>query len=205
MFLHKNIHCGYSKEAPYEVIGHVECGKFTKPHFSWTGFKSSLWLTSTCEHSFARNWQMPFLTQRKGMNDHRKYLMNNLHEREKKEKYQSFSDQKSTLCWTMCSDPFLSIQYHVTKVTISHYGIYAGWSKPLNNTCIYALKTHFHSVWLRGYSSEIIPLLLMLSIYMLRKKNSEDNFEIYFSYFSQKKIRIGHFMQTVGWNFLPAC
>ena len=26
-------------------------------------------------HSFARNWQLPFLNQRKGENDHRKYFM----------------------------------------------------------------------------------------------------------------------------------
>ena len=30
---------------------------------------------------FARNWQMPFLHQRKGENDRRKYFMINLHER----------------------------------------------------------------------------------------------------------------------------
>ena len=34
-----------------------------------------------CAHSFARNWQLPFLNQRKGENDHRKYFMINLHER----------------------------------------------------------------------------------------------------------------------------
>ena len=34
-----------------------------------------------CAHSFARNWQLPFLNQRKGKNDHRKYFMINLHER----------------------------------------------------------------------------------------------------------------------------
>ena len=34
-----------------------------------------------CAHSFARNWQLPFLNQRKGENDRRKYFMINLHER----------------------------------------------------------------------------------------------------------------------------
>ena len=34
-----------------------------------------------CVHSFARNWQFPFLNQLKGENDRRKYLMINLHER----------------------------------------------------------------------------------------------------------------------------
>ena len=32
-------------------------------------------------HSFARNWQVPFLNQRKGENYRRKYSMINLHER----------------------------------------------------------------------------------------------------------------------------
>ena len=34
-----------------------------------------------CAHSFARNWQLSFLHQRKGESDHRKYFMINLHER----------------------------------------------------------------------------------------------------------------------------
>ena len=34
-----------------------------------------------CAHYFARNWQLPFLNQRKGENDRRKYFMINLHER----------------------------------------------------------------------------------------------------------------------------
>ena len=32
-------------------------------------------------HSFARNWQLPFLNQRKEENDHRKYFMINLYKR----------------------------------------------------------------------------------------------------------------------------
>ena len=38
-------------------------------------------LTSICAHSFAQNWQLPFLNQRKGKNDGRKYFMSNLYER----------------------------------------------------------------------------------------------------------------------------
>ena len=38
-------------------------------------------LSQYCAHSFARNWQLPFLNQRKGENDRRKYFMINLHER----------------------------------------------------------------------------------------------------------------------------
>ena len=35
-------------------------------------------LSGYCSHSFTRNWQPPFLNQRKGENDHRKYFMINL-------------------------------------------------------------------------------------------------------------------------------
>ena len=34
-----------------------------------------------CAHSFARNWKLPFLNQRKGENDRRKYFMIKLHEK----------------------------------------------------------------------------------------------------------------------------
>ena len=34
-----------------------------------------------CAHSFARNWQLPFLNQWKGENNRRKYFMINPHER----------------------------------------------------------------------------------------------------------------------------
>ena len=34
-----------------------------------------------CAHSFARNWQLPFLNQWKGKNDRRKYFMINRHVR----------------------------------------------------------------------------------------------------------------------------
>ena len=42
---------------------------------------SSKWLTSTCAHSFTRNWQLPFLNQQKGQNGHRKYFIVYLHNR----------------------------------------------------------------------------------------------------------------------------
>ena len=41
---------------------------------------SSMRLTSTFAHSFARNWQLPFLNQRKEENDRWNYFMINLHE-----------------------------------------------------------------------------------------------------------------------------
>ena len=39
------------------------------------------WAVFVLSLSFARNWQMPFLNQRKGENDCRKYFMINLHEK----------------------------------------------------------------------------------------------------------------------------
>ena len=61
--------------------GHVELVNLPNHSFSWAGFKSSKWITRTCAHSFARNWQMPFLNQQKGENGHRKYFMIKVHER----------------------------------------------------------------------------------------------------------------------------
>ena len=43
--------------------------------FSWAG----LVLWEICAYSFARNWELPYLNQVKGENDHRKYFMINLH------------------------------------------------------------------------------------------------------------------------------
>ena len=60
-------------------MGHVERGKFTKPHVYWAGLVLQA-VNQYCAHSFARNWQLPFLNQRKGENDRRKYFMINLHE-----------------------------------------------------------------------------------------------------------------------------
>ena len=45
------------------------------------GRLSPLSVNQHCAHSSARNWQLPFLNQREGENDRRKYFMINLHER----------------------------------------------------------------------------------------------------------------------------
>ena len=59
---------------------HVEL--VTLPNHNFTGqAQSSKRLTCTCAHSIARNWQLPFLNQWKGENDHIKYFMINLQER----------------------------------------------------------------------------------------------------------------------------
>ena len=60
--------------------GHVKRGQFTQPHVYWAGLVLQA-VNQYCAHSFARNWQLPFLNQRKGENDRRKYFMINLHER----------------------------------------------------------------------------------------------------------------------------
>ena len=52
------------------------------PKYTFPGqAQSSKHITSTCAHSFARNWQILFLNQRKGENDHRTYFRMNLHKR----------------------------------------------------------------------------------------------------------------------------
>ena len=53
---------------------------FENKEFKDSRRHSSSW-NQYCAHSFARNWQLPFLNQRKGENDRRKYFMINLHER----------------------------------------------------------------------------------------------------------------------------
>ena len=60
--------------------GPVERGQFTQPHVYWAGLVLYA-VNQYCAHSFARNWQLAFLNQRKGENDRRKYFMINLHER----------------------------------------------------------------------------------------------------------------------------
>ena len=49
------------------------------PHCFWASLLGSLPVLSA--HSLASNWQLPFLNQRKGENDHRNYFMTKLHER----------------------------------------------------------------------------------------------------------------------------
>ena len=46
---------------------------------SWASFLGSLPVLSAC--SFASNWQLPFLNQRRGENGRRNYFMNSLQER----------------------------------------------------------------------------------------------------------------------------
>ena len=46
----------------------------TLQHFYWAGLVLYVG-HQYCAHSFARNWQLPFLNQQKGENDCRKYFM----------------------------------------------------------------------------------------------------------------------------------
>ena len=59
--------------------GHFGCSQWTYQHCSWASLLGSLPVLSA--HSFANDWQLPFLNQRKGENGHRNYFMTNLHER----------------------------------------------------------------------------------------------------------------------------
>ena len=59
--------------------GHFGRGELTYPHCSWASLLCSLPVLSA--HSFASNWQLPFLNQREGENSRRNYFMTNLHER----------------------------------------------------------------------------------------------------------------------------
>ena len=59
--------------------GHFGHGQLTYPHCSWASLLGSLPVLSA--HSFASNWQLPFLNQRKGENGGRNYFMTNLHKR----------------------------------------------------------------------------------------------------------------------------
>ena len=54
--------------------GHVECGQFTYPHFYWADLVLQA-VNQYFAHSFARNWQLPFLHQWKAENGRRKYFM----------------------------------------------------------------------------------------------------------------------------------
>ena len=58
---------------------HFGRGHLTYPHCSWASLLGILPVLGA--HSFASNWQLPFLNQRKEENGRRNYLMSNLHER----------------------------------------------------------------------------------------------------------------------------
>ena len=106
--------------------GHVERGQFTKPHVYWAGLVL-LVVNQYCVHSFARNWQLPFLNQQKGENDSRKYFMINLHER--------------ILPTSAGVEPVTSWSPVGWRIQLSH----RGWLCSNNNL----LYSHYHSegVW----------------------------------------------------------
>ena len=76
----KSVLCGcWCFMALWHILGHFGRGQLSYPHCSWTSLLGSLQVLSA--HSFANNWQLPFLKQRKGENGRKKYFMTNLHER----------------------------------------------------------------------------------------------------------------------------
>ena len=61
------------------ILGNCGRGQLTYPHSSWASLLGSLPALSA--HSFASNWQLPFLNQRKEENGRRNYFITKLHER----------------------------------------------------------------------------------------------------------------------------
>ena len=60
-------------------LGHFERCQLAYPHCSWASLLGRLLVLSA--HSFASNWQLPFLNQRKGQNGRIIFSWPNLHER----------------------------------------------------------------------------------------------------------------------------
>ena len=58
--------------------GHFGYGELIYPHCFWASLLGSLLVLSA--HSFAINWQLPFLNQQKGENGRRNFFMTKLHE-----------------------------------------------------------------------------------------------------------------------------
>ena len=63
----------YCFTALRHILGHFERGHLAYPHCSWASLLGSLPVLSA--HSFASNWQLPFLNQRKGDNGRRNFFM----------------------------------------------------------------------------------------------------------------------------------
>ena len=65
--------------APSTHLGSFRAGQLSYPHCSWANLLGSLQVLSA--HSFANNWQLPFLNQWKGENGRKNDFMTNLHKR----------------------------------------------------------------------------------------------------------------------------
>ena len=67
----------------FMALRHFSChfghSQLTYPHCSWASLLGSLPVLSA--HSFASNWQLPFLNQQKEENGCRNYFMTKIHER----------------------------------------------------------------------------------------------------------------------------
>ena len=60
--------------AQWMLLRSCQAGQLTYSHISWEGLV--LWAVT---HTFASNWQLPFLNQQDGDNDHRNEFIANLH------------------------------------------------------------------------------------------------------------------------------
>ena len=94
-----------------------------------------------CAHSFARNWQLPFLNQWRGQNDRRKYSMSNLHGRMLLTRRESNSQQsdahqteprRSALFWFkqrfVCMNVPILMQKHYRSFHILMQNIYQNFN-----------------------------------------------------------------------------
>ena len=63
----------------WHILSHFWRGQLTYPHCFWASLLGNLPVLNA--HSFASNWQLPFLNQMKGENGCRIYFMTELHER----------------------------------------------------------------------------------------------------------------------------
>ena len=99
--------------ALWHFSGHFEHGQLTYPHYSWASLLGSLPVLSA--HSFASNWRLPFLNQRKGENGCRNYFMTNLHGRMLPDK----RIEPATVCIRLSYPAWLMLLFYMNNVPIT--------------------------------------------------------------------------------------
>ena len=71
--------CLFSLTLCQQYFSHIG-GQLTYTHCSWADLDLLSGLPVLIAHTFASNWQLPFLNQQQEENNHRNYFMINLHE-----------------------------------------------------------------------------------------------------------------------------
>ena len=102
------------------ILGHFGRGQLTYPHCSWANLLGSLPVFSA--HSFASNWQLPFLNQRKEENGRRNYFMTKLQnevfmDKVKEISSKSKSDQRKCENWHIISEN--NIHFRIARAMIA--------------------------------------------------------------------------------------